>query len=145
MNREYVIISHGTPICIARTAREANRVVSKLGSPIGVTVEGVDASFDVDVLRREAEAIGLEVGMGKRTPITSLMKSFVRLCEQGLPFNEEEQKKYHALLNEIAFWLPFWTYKNWTQMAMDHLELHGWEDESIPVYPSVPEVLYSRK
>jgi hypothetical protein len=136
---EYVITAFGTPIQIAGTAREANRIASRL-RPRGLTVERVYVERDYDLIQREAGAVGLDLDLRDRPSITGLMREFIRLCEQG----PMDVQRYTELLNELVFWIPFWAYKDWREMALEHLESKGWEDESIPSYPTVPEILYGQ-
>jgi hypothetical protein len=132
MERDYVVMAYGTPIRVAGTARGANRLVQGLLSG-GLVVEGVEHEHTVSMLAREAEAIGLNV----REEMPSISRLMGEIA--GLPLGSE---RYWELLDELVFWIPFVSRRSWKEMALSHLERLGWEDESIPAYPSVPEVLY---
>jgi hypothetical protein len=132
MDKDYVIIAHGTPIKVAVTARGANRLAAALKRD-GLVVERVDPEFAVAMLRREAELLGIHLREDMPS-LSSLMKEFI-----NLPLGDE---RYFPLLNELVFWIPFVSRKSWKEMALEHLGSLGWEDESIPSYPSVPEVMF---
>jgi hypothetical protein len=132
VDRDFVVIAHGTPIRVVDTARGANQVARQL-HPGGVVVEGAEHERVVGMLSREAEVVGVQVREDMPS-ISSLMGEIARL-----PLGSE---RYWELLDELVFWIPFVSRRGWKEMALRHLERLGWEDESIPSYPSVPEVLY---
>jgi hypothetical protein len=135
MDKDYAVIHRGTPIRIMATARGANKMTSRL-EKVGLVVERVEPEFTVSMLRREAEAIGIHV-QEDMPSISNLMKELV-----AVPVGDD---RYWEILNEIVFWIPFVSRHSWKEMALAHLERLGWEDESIPSYPTVPETLYRRR